>query len=222
MKLKDQIIRRIDRLMYRTWNEDQPARTWHSGFYHRYFEGYRENTTADQDGKHKKVERFYAGCYYLDQEKTADYIGKRVLYAILLAGAVYLYYVSCFTEQLAANYATAVSVLQSVDIFLFLWLAYIYVCGLLAGRKMIYSEYKGSHIRMTQVTLAGSVSLAATAAAKLIYAVYERALDVLHIQNAAILVAAAGFLWMIRLVEMRTKYEVEESKQAGKAGIEIS
>lgn len=222
MKLKDQIIRKIDRLMYRTWNEDQPARTWHSGFYHRYFEGYRENSTADKNGKHKRVERFYAGCYYLDQEKTMDFVGKRILYAILLAGALYLYCASCFTDQVAANYATVVSVIQSVDIFLFLWLAYIYVCGLLAGRKMIYSEYKGSHIRMTQVTLAGSLALLTTAAAKLIYAVYENALDVRHIQNAGILVAAAAFLWIIRLAETRTRYEVEESKQAGKAGIEIS
>ncbi len=220
MSLKTSIEDRIDRLMERTWKSDDTGHTWHSRGFHRYFEGYKENKVVDEKN-HEHVERFYAGNYYVSKLGTPTFVFARILYGLLIAASFAAYYTSCFSHLIEANYVYAVSIAQGIDVVLYLWLAYIYCCYLLGGRKMTSGEYKAGPVRIQQVCGALGIALLATGLAKFLVAAFDSSVHMLEIEDVGLMLLSAGCLFLICLLEKKTEYCLVSSGNENKEGLLI-
>lgn len=123
--------------------EDRDTTVWHSGAYHRYFEGYTERTIAGPDGK-TKLTRVYTGVWYrqkLDRKKS---VFVRLLYLallLLMAGTMAL---SAWAQG-GAGTAFYVVIPELATLCLLFYLTYILLTGyLFMPRKMTVYDYKSS------------------------------------------------------------------------------
>ncbi len=223
MSLKTDIEDRIDRMMKRVWKDEEPN-NWHSHGFHKHFEGYKENKVYDAGTGKTKVERFYAGNYYVSPLTIPEYVVTRVVALVLLVVSFAGYYQSCFTNQIAANFFIVSAIAQAAAIVLYLWLAYVYCCFVLAGRKMTAGDYKAGSVRLIQVSFYTAVADLAIALTKLIYEAATGMLDLAHLGNIAPLLVSIVCLMAVCLMEKRisVSYQLVSSGNQDKSGIEIS
>ncbi len=70
--------------------DDDEVKQYHSGMYHRHFEGYKEYYDTNEKGK-EKIKRVYVGNYYRADLSTTKKILLRLGYIALYAFSVFLY-----------------------------------------------------------------------------------------------------------------------------------
>ena len=136
MTLRDRIEKREER---ERGGMPQSA-SFHSRGYHRYFEGYSEQTFTDARGK-KHIKRVYTGVYHRAQISDAKLSWTKRTYFLLLilSALVCLFAVS---RPSGSNACWYVAVFAALSVLGFLWLLYALVCYATAGRDMTAEDFR--------------------------------------------------------------------------------
>ena len=166
MALKDW-ARRKNRELHRQALEDRDSRLWHSGAYHRYFEGYTEYRVTDEKGK-TRIRRVYTGTWYRLALPDNRRLMVRCIYVflfLLLTGAIAL----ASWAQGGAGRAVYTVIPEIVTLCLLARLFYVlFVCYLFAPRKMTVGDYRSSSPALKNAGLYLAIAFAADALAALI------------------------------------------------------
>lgn len=166
MALKDW-ARRKNRELHRQALEDRDSRLWHSGAYHRFFEGYTEYKVTDEKGK-TRIRRVYTGTWYRQALPEGQYRLVRAIYVLLfllMAGAVVL----AAWAQGGAGRAVYAAIPELVTLCLLARLFYVlFVCYLFAPRKMTVNDYRSTSPALQRAALWTAIAFAADGLAAVI------------------------------------------------------
>lgn len=210
--------KRKNRELRRRALEDRDASLWHSGAYHRYFEGYTERQIVGPDGK-ARLTRVYTGVWYRQKLDRKSYILVRLLYLallLLMAGAMIL----ASRSQGGAGTAFYVVLPELATLCLLLYLAYILLTGyLFMPRKLTVYGYKsstGALKRTARFLLVVYLADAAMSLAEWLLHLSENRFESFPVTMAAFL-AGAAMAAAMEGIERRIVYEEEENPDSGKA-----
>ena len=217
MALKDW-ARRKNRELHRKALEDRDSRLWHSGAYHRFFEGYTEYKVTDEKGK-VRIKRVYTGTWYrqaLPEDKRRLVRGIYVLLFLLMCGAMAL---AAWTQG-SAGRAIYTVIPEIVTLCLLARLFYVlFVCYLFAPRKMTVNDYRTSSPAIKNAGLWLAIAFAADALAALIDRLANggEAFRSFGLTALAFCLGASMALLTAK-IESGLPYETEESAEMPQAG----
>ena len=98
MGLKEKILVKVNRVDARL---EEKSSSWHSGYYHRYFEGWTEIPETTPSGK-VRIKRVYTGEYHkADMSRNGRYIHK--MFCCLLVALSVMLYGHAATMELSSN-----------------------------------------------------------------------------------------------------------------------
>lgn len=198
-------------------------RSYHSGAYHRFFEGYSEIPIVNEDGKVSKIKRVYTGKLYLQRLDKPHRIAAKIEYPLLVILAGVLFF-SAVTMKVPCNYIWWVSAVQACVFPSLLWLVTSVITYLLAKGEMKISEYRSGsrHLLYAAVLCAGftlaSVCLAILASCLNLYP-FSREL-VLYLTK---LLLSAALFFTLRCLEAHIQYDISSnSVETPETAVEIS
>ncbi|MCD7919425.1 MAG: hypothetical protein LUG45_05030 [Clostridiales bacterium] len=194
---------------------------YHSGFYHRVFEGYTEVRKLQPDGK-QRIERIYTGKYYHQKLCTAQRILLRILYLVLVLCTVAAFWNGIFSNA-ASNSLKSLAVVDCVVILAFVKLAMATVNYLTAPVQMKAYEYRSSSESLRSCTLVIVVALFVLLLGKLIYLCYQGSVSLEEVYSMFCIVMGIFSSGSITMLERKVPYQVTENELAHKIdGVEIS
>ena len=217
MALKDW-ARRKNRELRRKSLEDRDSHLWHSGAYHRSFEGYTEYKETDEKGK-SRVKRVYTGTWYIQALPESRRRTVRCVYVflfLLLVGAMVL----AAWAQGGAGRAFYAVIPEIVTLCLLARLFYVlFVCYLFAPRKMTVGDYRSSSPALRNTGLYLAIAFAADALAALIDRLVSGgvAFRSFPLTVLAFLLGASISLLLSKM-ESNLPYETEESADVPQEG----
>lgn len=194
---------------------------YHSGFYHRVFEGYTEVRKLQPNGK-QRIERIYTGKYYQQKLQTVQRVSLRILYLILVLCTAGAFWNGAFSGA-ASNCAKSLAIIDCVVVLTFVKLAMAIVNYLTAPVRMKAYEYRSSSESLKTCTLVIVIALGALLLGKLIYLCYQGSIpqnEVYSLVCIAISILSSG---AITILERKVPYQIIENELAHKMdGVEIS
>lgn len=192
------------------------ASGWHSTFYQSYFAGYTEYYVKKPDGTGRKLERVYTGTYYSQALSGRARVLIRLLYAVLFALAMVLF----FPGANAAGSAWYVTLCTAAVVpFAFLSLMSL-VYYLFARMEMKQYEYQKSTV-LKKYTAVSAVFMTASAALAIVNGLRGGSPEIPWI-SAAMLAGSALCMAAISILERHIQYNKRLSREeAPPGGIEI-
>lgn len=192
---------------------------FHSLFYHKYFEGYKEHYEIGTDGK-PHLKRVYAGMWYRQSVSDKNYILIRIGYVLLFA-ALFLLLVAAGRIQGASGTALYVVIPEILIVVMLFRVFYILIASyLFAPKKMTIHDYESSSLALkTAAVILGGAELLACLAT-LLYALLHR--GGASLPSALVFLLGGALAAAIWLIENRIPYEELFNKEGDKAeGLEI-
>lgn len=197
---------------------DRDAHAWHSGSYHRYFEGYTEKRIVTPDGR-ERIERVYTGTWYRQDLSGARYVLLRCAYLLLLlamTGTVAL----AGWAQGSGGRAFYTVIPEMATLGLLCYVLYILLVSyFFAPRRMTAHDYKASSVALKTASRLLCAAFALDAAAAL--------LDMLCRQpghtyvsvplTVACFLAGAGLGAVMGAIERRVPYVQEDNPERAHA-----
>lgn len=171
-----------------------------SSYYHRFFEGYAEMYTDLPDGS-RKLKRMYAAPWKVLKGTRREWIGRKVLYALLLALAIALFVIAG-TRNVRCNTVWYGGMTGGVMTVLFILCVVACTRYLRSRRKMTLYEMKSSSGFFKNICVAAA--LGAVVLTLIAFLSGDYTVAVLYMLCACIL-AALSFL------ESKAEYEDEEN-----------
>lgn len=184
------------------------------GFYHRLFEGYREELVSGEDGKRKRIVRTYTGNYYQKKCSSCRWILGKALYLFLyLAAAMaYLFALTRPTEGNTVWYTAAPGLLSVIPMMLLF--AKVLACAA-AKRKMVLYDYKYVFKRLFWFCAVAAGFLCATALMLLLFLILNPQTDFWsELAPCISCLLGAGIILTIGGLERRAEYESIENPNA--------
>lgn len=120
------------------------------GYYHKYFEGYKEDRVQNKNGRGTHIEYRYVGYYFRQGLRDSLRILLRILYVLLgMASLGSLLFAS--TYQAHCNQTPYMAVLQAVTMLAFVWFFWVLVFYVCAPREMTVYKYKSTALQLLKV-----------------------------------------------------------------------
>lgn len=186
---------------------------YHSGAYHRYFEGFAERKYYDEK-ENMHIERVYVGNYYRRKISDRQHKTLKIQYAVLylLAMAAFLFAGTRGTQLNAVVYVYVPVILSLVAM---LYLIFPLFYNLTAPREMIIRTYRDSSEKLIHVSLSAAVLQTASALATVIGMVWVPGQAGLKqsLSIGGFLVSAVLLLWLWQ-TERHLEYETLPPKNA--------
>jgi hypothetical protein len=190
----------------------------HSGFYHRMFEGYREELVSTGNGKHKKIARIYVGDYYRKKCGRSRWLLGKVVYLLLylLAAAAYLF---ALTRPIKANtvwYVAAPGLLSVIP----MGLVFVKLMACIAAKRiMVIYDYKYVFQRLFPLCTVTAGFLCVTSLMMLLSWILDlRTVLWNTLVPCASCLLGAGLIFMIGALERRAEYEQIKNPNAHYVG----
>lgn len=193
----------------------EPGRkVYHSGFYHRLFEGYRE-VRVPRDGRERgRITRVYTGDYYKRACGELRWHLTKAAYLLLylVATAVYLFAMTRRVEVNTVWYTAAPGLLSVIPMILLF--SKLTAC-LSANRNMVIYDYKYVFQRLFPLCALTAFFLCTTALMCLAFLLLHPQSD---IKNELVpclgCLLGAGLILTIGLIERNAKYEIVRNQAA--------
>ena len=149
-------------LRRKLYEQDADTRGFHSWSYHSYFEGYTESYRIDSNGR-KRLVREYTGAYYSQKLGSAGYVLLRIMYTLLLAGAVYMFICAGrMPEESGSPWYMILAEFAAVMILS--WFVYVLAAGyLFIPKRMTVGDYRASSGAIKNVSFAAAICFACNA-----------------------------------------------------------
>ena len=199
--------------------EENVVSVWHgsgntSWFRRRWFEGYTQYETLEEDGR-KVMHNVYTGYWYIQELDRRGRWQHRAAYLLLslAAGALLLF---GSTRPIAANLHWPGGVPAFVGLFALAWALYGVVNDLIVPQKRTIGDYRASSLSIIR---GGLVSAVASGVLTLVTLGYTIAVgtDVrLHLLAAAAELVAGALAFLECRLEKQVKYTKKQSELAGK------
>lgn len=195
-------------------DRDLESNIRYNGFYHRLFEGYREELVPREDGKRKQIVRVYIGDYYKRKCSNGQWLLVKAAYVLLYlaAAAVYLFALTRPAESNTVWYTAAPGLLSVIPMMLLF--AKIMAC-MAAKRNMVIYDYKYVFQRVFLFCAIAAGFLCATALMMLLYLVLHPQADVgKELTPCLCCLLSAAMILGIGVMERRAEYESVENPNA--------
>ena len=194
---------------------------FHSIFYHRFFEGYKETYETGADGK-PHLKRTYAGMWYVQKLDQKKYVLVRAGYVLLFALLV-LFLVLAARLQGISGTALYVVIPEILIVLMLFRIFYILIASyLFAPKKMTIHDYESSSgaLKGAALILAGVEALAFLAT--LLFGLLHLGQTAFPLTAALVFLAGALISCAIFFIENKVPYEEVFNKEGEKApGLQI-
>lgn len=183
---------------------DSPTKRSYSRNYHNYFRGYTEIRRTNEKGR-VVIERYYTKPWIVSGLSTRNYWLVRLLYAVLTAMSVGLFFAALY-QNIPANrhWVVALPGLPTVTI-LFLQVIFC-VLYIVVARKMTLWDHASSTKRLKVITLISAITQGLTALALVGYAIVMGQEISRTLICALMVLVAAICSAVIHLVERKMPY----------------
>ncbi|MCI2049533.1 MAG: hypothetical protein LKJ76_07420 [Lachnospiraceae bacterium] len=188
-------------------NRDRPEKSWHSSYYHRFFEGYSEVKQKDEKG-HEVILRIYTADYFQQDITDRQRMILRIQYvfACICAAACFI---GGLITNVKSNTVTWIAFLGVVPVIGLIMLAAALAEYLLAPKKMKLYTKKSSSDAMQTALLVSMFGLLSCAVCKMIYMLMENRNDAFNESiSAGLLVIAFLILFSMYKKEKSIHYTV--------------
>lgn len=120
------------------------------GYYHKYFEGYKEDRVLNRNGRGTHIEYTYASYYFRQDMKDSMRVLLRILYVVMAAGTACAFlYASSRTVH--CNQVIYMALCQAVTTLALLWFFWVLIYYIFAPREMTVYKYKSTAIQILKV-----------------------------------------------------------------------
>lgn len=189
----------------------------HSRAYHRYFEGYEEIVIDDPKDGTPRIQRHYAGDYYIPKLTDGERIIRKLAYCILFLAAVLLFFTAASREA-GLNSVWYVVVPSCMSFFFFVLHMISLVWNLMAPKRMEIRVYRDSHEKFLNTSALSALALLLTAAGSIIYVVIASKISYnIHIILMQLLASALMLGAYILEKSVRFDVEIQENAHVPKA-----
>ena len=184
--------------------------------YHRFFEGYKEETVMQEGGKKSRIVREYVDKYYRRDCSDREWFFVKAVYVTLYmaAAALYIFALTSPAESNVAWYAAGPGLLSVIPLTFLL--IKITSC-LSAKRNMTVYDYKYVFKQVFQYCVVTAAFLGLTALMMLLFIILNPQADFsIEIVPCVCCFFAAGIVIAIGIIERRAKYKRVENPQNSK------
>lgn len=218
MGIKERAYMKVNRANARLEHKEQSS-SWHSGYYHRYFEGWTEVTEPKPSGRGVRIKRVYTGEYYkADMSQRERRVHK--LISTLLVLLVVVLYVRAGLMSLGSNAVWYVVFPEFMALCGSIFLVWFLISKLTAPELLKIREYKEG---MKNLRLTGAVQaifLALTSLNTLLHFFLSSG-DSGEIVAAVMFFAAGAAAFGVYLMEKNVKYNRISNKNGSMDGHRI-
>ena len=146
---------------------DNTTGSYHSGFYHRYYEGYTEVTRLNEKGN-PYIERIYTGVYHECQLTPWSRAMVKLAYVLLIIGAFYLFELGAASET-----SKILAILNCLAIITFITCLYALGHYLLAPAKTRLYEFRTSSEFLCETTKILALIIGVYTVGELLFILYR-------------------------------------------------
>lgn len=178
----------------------------HSGYYHRYFQGYTEIRRIKPNGR-IDVERYYTQPWIVSPVSSRVYWLTRAVYLCLTVIAAMLYVWALF-QNVPSNRHWLAAIPSALTVVLLILLLASLIGYLFAPRRMTLWDYESSTKRLKFASLLTGGSMALTGLAKLLFTAWNAAEAGIgaELLSAAAVFAAGAAAALLFLMEKNAAY----------------
>lgn len=187
---------------------------YHSRAYHRFFEGYNEKLTANEEGK-LEIKRFYSGDYYIPELSEKERRTKKIGIFILYISAVLLFFFGGL-QNVTMNSSRYMAFVQMTVLLIFgallFWMAPLWK----KDGHLTFRDYKDLKVWMKKSCLIAAILLWTGVLAGLVeMAIQGRKADEDVFVAAAALFLSGFSLYAIYLWEKKSSYQIQTNEKKG-------
>ena len=216
---KEKIFHFLDKVDQKNTERDATHHAWHSGSYHRYFEGYAEYIDPTK-GRNGAIVREYIGKYYVQNRPWKTQVCFRALYALLYAAALTLFLNAVLTI-VPSNCLWYVTIFQAIALVGLGWSATAVFTYVTSKKQLKIYDYRTGPCALRKASLLAGLSILASAFVTLFLVFFQCAGKTQLFVGLKLLIAAL-LLLIILLLETHTEYSILPGKEDGEyAGYEI-
>lgn len=203
MSIKEKLASNAEKTNARLEREDK-QRSWHSAYYHRYFEGWTEVSEPKPSGRGMRIKRIYTGPYFKADMSARERAARKVVYALLVILSIALYVKGGYVS-LESNMVWYVVLPQAVCLCGNVFLVWFLLLKLFSPEMLVIREYKETSKNLKLTALVQAVLLGITALGTLLHLVLNRG-NKAELLAAALFVCAACACLVLHLLEKGVKY----------------
>lgn len=218
MGIKERTFIKANRANARLEQKEQSS-SWHSSYYHRYFEGWTEITEPKPSGRGVRIKRVYTGEYYKADMSPRERRIHKMISAVLVLLSVVLYVRACYMS-LESNVVWYVVFPEFMALCGCIFLVWFLISKLTAPELLKIREYREG---MKNLKLAGAVQaifLALTSLNTLLH-FFLNSGDSGEIFAAVMFLAASAAAFGVYLMEKKVKYNRISNENASMDGHRI-
>ena len=120
------------------------------GYYHKYFEGYKEDRVLNANGRGTHIEYTYASYYFRQDVKDYVRAAIRILY-VLMAAAATGGFLCASSRTVHCNQVFYMALCQALTTLAFVWFFWVLIYYILAPREMTVYKYKSTALQILKV-----------------------------------------------------------------------
>ncbi len=215
MGIKEKLLVKANRVDARL---EEKSSSWHSGYYHRYFEGWTEIPETTPSGK-VRIKRVYTGEYYkADMSKTERYVHK--MFCSLLVLLSLMLYVRAGLMALASNTVWYVVFPEVLALCGNIFLVWFLIAKLTSPVMLKIREYRESTKNLKLAALLQAVFLGLSAVTTAIHCFLSGG-EAGELVAAALFLLAAAAAFGVYLKEKKTGYLRVANEDAAIEGYRI-
>lgn len=217
MGIKERFLVKANRANARLEQREQSS-SWHSSYYHRYFEGWTEIPETGPSGK-VRIKRVYTAEYYKADMSRNERMAHKTVLTLLALLSILLYCSASFME-LESNLVWYVVLPQVMALCGFIFLVWFLVSKLTSPVLLKIREYREGAKNLKLAGLVQSVLLALTAMNSILHLIASGG-DLFELLAAVLLLLAGAAAFGIFLLEKKVKYIRISNENAAMEGYRI-
>ncbi len=215
MGIKEKLLVKANRVDARL---EEKSSSWHSGYYHRYFEGWTEIPETTPSGK-VRIKRVYTGEYYkADMSKTERYVHK--MFCALLVLLSVMCYSRAALMEISSNAVWYVVFSEVLALCGFIFLVWFLISKITSPVLLKIREYREGTKNLKLAGLLQSIFLALASITTFLHFLLSGGGHGELIAAALFLLASAA-AFGVHLMEKRVKYIRVSNENADMEGYRI-
>ncbi len=215
MGIKEKLLVKANRVDARL---EEKSSSWHSGYYHRYFEGWTEIPETTPSGK-VRIKRVYTGEYYrADMSKTERWVHK--MFCALLVLLSVMCYGRAALMEISSNAVWYVVIPEVLSLCGFIFLVWFLISKLTSPVTLKIREYREGTKNLKLAGLLQAIFLALASITTFLHILLSGG-DRGELIAAVLFLLAGAAAFGVHLMEKRVKYIRVSNENADMEGYRI-